>query len=27
MELAHENIRVNTLAPETTESEQVPLEC
>jgi len=26
MELAHENIRVNTLAPETTESEQVPLE-
>jgi len=26
MELAHENIRVNTLAPETTESEQVPLD-
>jgi NAD(P)-dependent dehydrogenase (short-subunit alcohol dehydrogenase family) len=26
MELAHENIRVNTLAPETTESEQVPVE-
>jgi 3-oxoacyl-[acyl-carrier protein] reductase len=26
MELAHENIRVNTLAPETTDSEQVPLE-
>jgi NAD(P)-dependent dehydrogenase (short-subunit alcohol dehydrogenase family) len=25
MELAHENIRVNTLAPETTDSEQVPM--